>query len=439
MKFYEKIKKIRVDNNLTQEEMANKLFVSRSLIAKWEQNRGIPSIDMLNNIAATFGLAVNDLITEEEIKCITLKNNQEVEHNKKHLKITIIVGAISILILTFVILFIIGRVNRINNEKPIFQDFSTRGEIVKIESDKVIVSDSLNQYEVVWNQLKFKLDRYGNEINYDFLKKGYYVKLSGMYNVTHKEYSFEKLIVIEEYLDDYVIYGFVITLNDTSPTSIPLWGTSWDNNDRFDKPSDDEYPYYIIALGSDYNQTLVVHNYFADYHYDFLQNDNGVVSIDIELVIRVLLNKKVNIFVIDNSEKGFTLVQSVEPQLFSKTTKIDVSGYVISEKLKNSKDVKYPSYSTKMNYQLNIVHEYSPKQYIIYEYDANNQLVKETNFSILGEFKNKFKGVQEETIYCIIKKVGPEISSKQVYLGERYSFELVDEFGYIYKFDHTLN
>ena len=195
MKFYEKIKKIRVDNNLTQEEMANKLFVSRSVIARWEQNRGIPSIDMLNNIAATFGLAVNDLITEEEIKCITLKNNQEVEHNKKHLKITIIVGAISILILTFVILFIIGRVNRINNEKPIFQDFSTRGEIVKIESDKVIVSDSLNQYEVVWNQLKFKLDRYGNEINYDFLKKGYYVKLSGMYNVTRKEYSFEKLTV----------------------------------------------------------------------------------------------------------------------------------------------------------------------------------------------------------------------------------------------------
>ena len=33
MKFCEKIKKIRVDNNLTQEEMASKLFISRSLIA----------------------------------------------------------------------------------------------------------------------------------------------------------------------------------------------------------------------------------------------------------------------------------------------------------------------------------------------------------------------------------------------------------------------
>lgn len=79
MKFCEKIKKIRIDNSLTQEEMASKLFVSRSLIAKWEQDRGIPGIDMLNTIATTFNLSVNDLITEEEIKLITLKNNQEVE------------------------------------------------------------------------------------------------------------------------------------------------------------------------------------------------------------------------------------------------------------------------------------------------------------------------------------------------------------------------
>ena len=99
MKFCEKKKKIRVDNNLTQEEMASKLFVSRSLIAKWEQDRGIPSIDMLNTIATTFGLTVNDLITEEEIKLITLNNHQEVETNKKNLKMSVIIGSVSIIIL----------------------------------------------------------------------------------------------------------------------------------------------------------------------------------------------------------------------------------------------------------------------------------------------------------------------------------------------------
>ena len=120
MKFSEKIKKIRVDNNLTQEEMANKLFVSRSLIAKWEQDRGIPSIDMLNTIAATFGLTINDLISEDEIKLITIKNNQEVQTNKKSLKLSIIIGVVSILVLLVTIIFIIIKINLNNDIKPVF-------------------------------------------------------------------------------------------------------------------------------------------------------------------------------------------------------------------------------------------------------------------------------------------------------------------------------
>ena len=47
MKFNEKIKNIRINSNLTQEEMAKKLYVSRSTIAKWEQDRGLPSVDLL--------------------------------------------------------------------------------------------------------------------------------------------------------------------------------------------------------------------------------------------------------------------------------------------------------------------------------------------------------------------------------------------------------
>ncbi len=140
MKFCEKIKKIRIDNSLTQEEMASKLFVSRSLIAKWEQDRGIPGIDMLNTIATTFNLSVNDLITEEEIKLITLKNNQEVEQNKKHFKLTIIISVIAILLLLVISFFIIDRFNLFNDDKPVVIDYETRGEIVDLKNDLIIIA-----------------------------------------------------------------------------------------------------------------------------------------------------------------------------------------------------------------------------------------------------------------------------------------------------------
>ena len=46
----EKIKKYRLDNNLTQLDLANKLFVSRNAVSKWERDEGYPSIDTLKDL-----------------------------------------------------------------------------------------------------------------------------------------------------------------------------------------------------------------------------------------------------------------------------------------------------------------------------------------------------------------------------------------------------
>ena len=42
MEFKDKLKELRIANNLTQEALAYKLKVSRSTIAKWEAGLGIP-------------------------------------------------------------------------------------------------------------------------------------------------------------------------------------------------------------------------------------------------------------------------------------------------------------------------------------------------------------------------------------------------------------
>ena len=40
MEFHEKLQKLRSDEGLTQDELAEKLFVSRTAISKWESGRG---------------------------------------------------------------------------------------------------------------------------------------------------------------------------------------------------------------------------------------------------------------------------------------------------------------------------------------------------------------------------------------------------------------
>lgn len=67
MELSEKIQKLRRDNNLTQEQFAEIIFVSRTAVSKWETGRGIPSIDSLQMIAKEFDVRLDYLLSTEEI------------------------------------------------------------------------------------------------------------------------------------------------------------------------------------------------------------------------------------------------------------------------------------------------------------------------------------------------------------------------------------
>ena len=67
MEFNEKLQELRKSRSLTQEELAEALFVSRTAISKWESGRGYPSLDSLKEISKFFSVSIDDLICSEEI------------------------------------------------------------------------------------------------------------------------------------------------------------------------------------------------------------------------------------------------------------------------------------------------------------------------------------------------------------------------------------
>jgi len=67
MEFNEKLQELRKARSLTQEELAEALFVSRTAISKWESGRGYPSLDSLKEISRYFSVSIDDLICSEEI------------------------------------------------------------------------------------------------------------------------------------------------------------------------------------------------------------------------------------------------------------------------------------------------------------------------------------------------------------------------------------
>lgn len=80
MTFNEKLKKLRKNKKITQEELAQKIFVTRTAVSKWESGRGYPSLDTLKNLAEFYEISIDDLISNEEIIDIS---KESIEKNKK--------------------------------------------------------------------------------------------------------------------------------------------------------------------------------------------------------------------------------------------------------------------------------------------------------------------------------------------------------------------
>lgn len=76
MEFHEKLQALRKSRGLTQEELAEALYVSRTAISKWESGKGYPSIDSLKGIATYFSVTVDELLSGEKLLSIAEKENK---------------------------------------------------------------------------------------------------------------------------------------------------------------------------------------------------------------------------------------------------------------------------------------------------------------------------------------------------------------------------
>lgn len=81
MELSEKLQELRKEKGLTQEELAEALFVSRTAISKWESGRGVPNIESLKAISKFFSVSIDELLSGEEILKIADEDNKQKENS----------------------------------------------------------------------------------------------------------------------------------------------------------------------------------------------------------------------------------------------------------------------------------------------------------------------------------------------------------------------
>ena len=75
MEFSEKLQSLRKQKGLTQDDLAKKLFVSRTAVSKWESGRGYPNLNSLVDIAKVFSVSIDELLKSNELIVLTKKES----------------------------------------------------------------------------------------------------------------------------------------------------------------------------------------------------------------------------------------------------------------------------------------------------------------------------------------------------------------------------
>lgn len=105
MAFNEKIRQLRKDSNLSQEQLAEKLAVSRQAISKWELGESTPDTDKIIQLSKIFNVSTDYLLLDEvksDSKIPTDKMNDELLKQQYRIK-TIFIFATGVSIIGLII------------------------------------------------------------------------------------------------------------------------------------------------------------------------------------------------------------------------------------------------------------------------------------------------------------------------------------------------
>lgn len=86
--FAERIKKLRIEKKLTQQELGNKFGLTSTGVSYWESGKAIPSMDMINKLSDFFGVTIDYLIGKSKIDendegMILFRKAEQVNENDK--------------------------------------------------------------------------------------------------------------------------------------------------------------------------------------------------------------------------------------------------------------------------------------------------------------------------------------------------------------------
>lgn len=112
MQFNEKLKELRTKKGVSQSELADGIYVSRSAVAKWENGLGLPSTESLRLLAEYFGVTVEELYADSSTEKVIVHKNKIISRSRKLLIIISTACAVAITAIIILAIFLGYHLNK---------------------------------------------------------------------------------------------------------------------------------------------------------------------------------------------------------------------------------------------------------------------------------------------------------------------------------------
>lgn len=405
------LKEFRSKKGLTQQELADKLFVTRQCISRWEQGKTLPDITNIEKLSEILDCTINDLVDNNSIKTIAI--NQAIG-NRKNKKLLLISLCISIGAMVAVILSVLAY-NRPTDQNPI-SIYSYSGYVEAIdynaETLKVIEESSNQTYEIDYSTSPSSIkDNRKNDI--DFKDIHIQDKLSINHYLDDNTYSIQ---VIDSVVDE-ALYG--IFISGTGKDYVTISDIENDPSVQYIEVSDRSSKLKNIQ---NYDIDSVLEEFYFEEIYDIYVSINPLeVTEDIEIWLI--------------TSNGLRLEETV-----------DIDKFISHYSFKGERNFEASDYGTlgyidsfNITYNIHFQSAFSYTSLEIYEYDKSNNLVNETTIYNLQDLR--MFNANPNALRCLIKvntrkagSISTWIDSVvyQTYLGEKINLYQSDDYGFVF-------
>lgn len=436
MKFSEKLKQLRVDKGVTQQELADKLYMSRSAVAKWEQGRGYPSLEMQEKLSEIFDLPIEELFCEKEYRSMMIENNQKVKKHSRYYIAAMIVGGI--FIITFTILF--GLYFKLKNDSLILYDYALYGtlkvqenglEFTCVDDYSSVQFDDKQTFTVTDKEKGdiIVFNQYGETADINSLRTGYQVKISFTSEKENKIENIDiyRIDIIDDFVEgDYYVYGFFLSTEAVEYERPPIYNNN--DDEVLEWKGEEEslsmrYPYAKVYQDATeyadirifYEKGIEVLAYSQEHEYYCILEK---LTYKISVSKRV---KKVYVYALDNTERGYSLAGEINPPnnydglVYIDEFQIENGKLFYQDEKSVTKDVRFPrKIDAIFNIEIAFYEDISIVE--ISEYNKNKECIYQNEF-IRGENFNSNYMTQENTRYVIVYSYTEAGEKTQLHYG----------------------